>query len=981
MTQTADPFSAALIHHKAGRAREAAALYAEAIDENPAHADALFNLGALLRTQGHLDEAMAYYERVLELAPENAEVLSNLGNVKSAQGRRPEAEQLYRRAIAADPVLAPAHANLGQACADAGRYDEALDHYRRAIELDPGLATAHSNLAGVLTASGRRAEALTHLEQAIRLDPDDAAAHDNLGGLLSDAGKHEAADERLRCAIALRPDWPQAHFNHGVALSKADKPELALEAYREAVRLDPDYAKGLRNGGALLIELGEQDEGRRWLEKSLATDGGDAETLFYLGNLHHQRHEAEQAIEYLERAARADDAIPEIHNNLGNSLRDAGRHDEAVAAARRALALKPDFAQAWNTLGNALMAKGLCDEAVEAYRREVQLDPECALAANNLGDAHRASLRYDEALRWFEEALRIDPDLASAYNGIGLVHQSLNRHDEAMVSLGRALELRPDFAEALNNYAIALQNLGRHGEALQYYRDALAANPDVAEIYFNLGSLLQLLGRYDESVPAFMQALKARPDYRAIFSFLAHSLMHQCSWQNLGAVIASTIAHIEAEIEAGEPVSASAFALQSMPVPLDLRLRTAQEISKKFEARVAPMKAGIRFDYAQPKDGRLRIGYVSPDFRFHSVAVAFKDVLEHHDRDRFELFGYSLTTGEGGPIGRDGLTEFFRQGFDSFTELTSLPFAEAAQTINDDGIDILVDLAGHTRGGRLELFAMRPAPIQVHYLGYSATIGADFIDYLITDRRQVPPENEKYFHEKLVFLPDSFMATTRTEVADERPSRRDCGLPEEGVVFANFNTHYKFDPGMFAIWMRLLRQVPGSVLWLMAGTTTSRENLSREAEARGVAPARLVFAEKVPHGLHLARHAHVDLGLDNQYHGGGVTTVDALWVGVPVVTLAGESPQSRNGASLLDAARLPELITDSIDAYERLALELALEPARLAGLKAKLEADRLSCPLFDCRRLTRHLEIGYRMMWDNYLAGDPPRTMETPPLP
>ena len=981
MTETVDAFAAALAHHKAGRVSEAVGFYRRALDGNPAHADALFNLGALMSAEGRHEEAVAYYERVLELLPGNAEALSNLGNVMMAKGRRAEAEVFYRRAMASDPALAPPHANLGHACFQAERYEEAIRHYERAIELDAGLAPAHSNLAVILSSLGKTKEARAHLEEAVSADPDDAEARNNVGNLLSNLGEHEAAAEHLRHAIRLKPAWAQAHFNYAIALSKANQSDLALDSYREALRLEPEYAEALRNGGALLLQRGEGDEARRWLESGLAIRPDDAETLFYLGNLFHQRRDAEKAVELFKRAIDLDDATPEIHNNLGNSLRDLGRYDEAIEAALRALTLKPDFAHASNTLGNALMAKRAFEEAAEAYRRALELDSGFAVAATNLGNAYRAMGRMDEALRWFEEALDIDPDLADTHNSIGLMHQASGRHREAMIALGRAIELKPNYAEALNNLAISLQEAGRHGEAIQRYRDALAADGEVAEIYYNLGSLLQTLGRYDESVVVFSQALRVRPDYGAVFSFLAHSLMQQCSWQNLDAVIAKTVAQIEHEIETGQTVSASAFALQSMPVPLELRLRAAREIAKRYAARVAPVNAKTQLPHARRENGKLRIGYVSPDFRFHSVAVAFKGLLEHHDRARFHLFGYSLATGTGGPTGNDGLTEFFRQRFDSFAELAGMPFEDAVQRIADDGIDILVDLAGHTRGARLELFAAEPAPVQAHYLGYSTTIGADYIPYLITDRTFVPPEFESSFHEKLVFLPDTFMATTRASVADEQPTRAELGLPEAAFVFANFNSHYKFDPQIFAIWMRLLRKLPDSVMWFTGGTPTSRKNLRREAETRGVAHTRLIFADKVVHGLHLARHSHVDLALDNRYHGGGVTTVDALWMGVPVLTLAGDAPQSRNGASLLGAIDLSELVTYSLDEYERFALDLSQSPERLTALKQKLAGHRLSSPLFDTERLTRHLEIAYGMMWDNFAAGKPPQTMHVPALP
>jgi predicted O-linked N-acetylglucosamine transferase (SPINDLY family) len=308
-------------------------------------------------------------------------------------------------------------------------------------------------------------------------------------------------------------------------------------------------------------------------------------------------------------------------------------------------------------------------------------------------------------------------------------------------------------------------------------------------------------------------------------------------------------------------------------------------------------------------------------------------------------------------------------------------FQQSANQIHDDEIDILIDLAGHTKGGQLSLLALRAAPIQVHYLGYSATVGAKYLDYLITDHHQVPPEQRPFFTEKLVYLPDTFMATQRAPVAVDTPSRADCGLPDDAFVLVNFNTHYKIEPKIFAIWMRLLRKTPNAVLWLIRGTKTSSSNLRREAAARGVAPERLIFADKIPHPQHLARLPLADLALDNLYHGGGVTTVDCLWVGVPLLTLTGPTPQSRNGATLLSVIGQEDMIQHRIEDYEALAMALANDPDRLARIKARLIATRDDHPLFKSKRLTRHLELAYELMWQKYEAGEPPAMIEVPRLP
>lgn len=969
-------FSAAVAHHKAGQTAEAAVGYERTIAENPAHVGALFNLAAVTAERGDLEEAARLYGRVLEVVPEDPETLSNLGNLMQHMGRLDEAADCYRRALVRNPTLAAAHVNYGRLLAGQGRTDEAIESYRAALRVAPAMTQAHCNLGVALWKRGRFAEAREAFQEAVRLDPRDAEARANLGNALSHDGERRAAAEQYRAAIALKPDWPQVHYNLAALMNKMGEPDEAERAYRRALELKPDYFEAMSALGVLLSDKGDGDEASQLFERCLKAGREDASVLFHLGNLCHERKQYEAAIEHYRAAIRLDDRVAEIHNNLAVALESLGRTEEALAATERGLEIDPRSSALHNTLGNSLSTLLRHDEAIAAYRRAVELDPEFTTALNNLGNALRVVGRIDEADRVLRRCLEIAPDDPATLNNTGLLLQSQSRNDEAIEVFRRALEADPNHVESLNNLAISYQSLGRYAEAVQLYRDLLERKPDQIEVLFNLGNLLQVMGRYDESVVVFMRAVQADPDYNAAYPYLAHGLSQQCSWTNLDAVIDRMLSNAEAELAAGTPVSVSGFALLNTRASMKLRCAVARDSTARTAHAVRDIKARAAYRYSPPSDGRLRIGYLSPDFRFHSVAVAFRGLLEAHDRDRFRFHGYSLA-----PLGHDGFTSFFAERFDRFHDLSGMSFEEAGALINREGVDILVDLAGPTRFSRPEILALQPAPIQAHYLGYSSTVGGRYIQYLITDRQQVAPGMDEYFAEELVYLPETFMAATRAEISDAPMTREMWGLPEKGFVFANFNAHYKFDPRMFGIWMRLLKHLPGSVLWLLRGTPTSERNLRKEAETRGVSADRLVFAERYVHPYHLARHRLADLALDNLYHGGGVTTVDALWVGLPVLTVAGESPPSRNGASLLAAIGLDDMITESLEAYEARAVELATRPEALAELRARLEANRDTHPLFDTERLTRHLERAYRMMWDNYVAGGPPRTIEVPALP
>ncbi|MCH8181697.1 MAG: tetratricopeptide repeat protein [Proteobacteria bacterium] len=972
-----DSLALALQHHRAGRADEAEKTYLAVLKAAPEDTSALLNLGALVAAQERFEEAEQYYKRSAELEPADAAVRSNLGNLMQTQNRLEEAVDYYRAALDLDPRLAEAHVNLGNLYLSKGELEKAVESLSRGVDINPRIAHAHSALGAALAGLDRTADAVAAFTTAAEHDPRSAQVHDNLAGVLFNNGDYKGAAESYRHSISIDPNNAAVHCNFGTVLEKLAKQDEAIDHFRKVVALDPDHFGALTHLARLLTGTGEYEEAEERLARCKELRPDDVEVAFHYGNLCLAKKEAEQAITHFEHALTLHGDISEAYNNLGNALQSLDRQDEAIEALNKAIEVNPESAHAWNNLGNSYAALKKQEEALDAYRRAAEIDPKLDVAMINLGNVLRAMDRLDEALQWFEKALQKNPALYSAYNGIGLSYQAYNEHEKAIDAFEKAVEIKPHYAHALNNLAISYQDTGQHAKAIKAYQDILDNHPELTEVYFNLGTLLQLMSRFDESVVVFKKALSQREHYDVVYPYLAHGLMQQCSWTNLDAIISKVLTNAELQVIRGEEVAVSAFGLQSLPATPELKLGAARQISKRAQEKVEEQKkARPPYKFRRRRGKKITVGFMSPDFRFHSVAVAFKSVLGARNTDRFEYQAYAITT-----YGEDGLTSFFQATFDKYIDITNMTHTKAADTIHGNGVDILVDLAGHTRGGRYEVFAFRPAPIQAHWLGFSSTTGADYIDYLITDKIQLPPEDQKYCSEKLVYLPDTFMATSQHEHIAEPVSRVEAGLPEEGFVFANFNSHYKFYPTMFDIWMRLLRQVPGSLIWFMGGTKTSRKNLRLEAKKRGVDPARLCFANTILHPNHLARIHHVDLCLDNLFHGGGVTTTDALWVGVPVLTLWGDAPPARNGASLVSAIGAPELTTYSMTEYESKALSLARNPAELAALKAKLQANRDTHPLFDIGRLTGHLESGFELMMENYLAGNPPRTIEVPALP
>ncbi len=793
---------------------------------------------------------------------------------------------------------------------------------------------------------------------------------------LQQAGHAEAAKAEYRRVLDADPRHIGALTNLTSVLIAENTLDEALACCERTLAITPDDPQAQRNAGLIHAKRGDTDLARKLLTEAISRNAGDAEAAFYLGTSAQSDGDNEAAVRYYRQAIATAPDVAEVHSNLGTALLSLKRPAEAIESLTRAIELRSDFAAAWNSLGNAYEAERNYEPALAAYDRALSHDPKLAAARLNraqlrieFGDLQRAASEVQNYLDDY-------PDDPAALNALGLLHQRAARHSEAIAAFRRAIDLRSNYLQAINNLAISLMATGLHEDAVELYEVAANLAPDVADTHVNLGHIYQTLGRHQEAAVAFRQALASDPSFDSALPFLVHALMYQCDWRDLDAVIERMLGSLERKRTAGETVSAPPFGIAGTPASPSLRLAVARAMSNEIERTMQGQTTATRPHSPSTSSNRkLRIGYVSPDFREHSLGMVFHGLLAAHSRDDFAWHGYSVS-----PRPDLSFTSYQRD-FDGFVDLGPLSYAQSIDRIRDDNIDILIDLAGHTRDSGLELFALRPAPVQIHYLGYGATLGANFIDYLVTDPVHTPPELAPFCSESLIFLPDSFMAATPAEISARPFTRADCGLPDDAVVLANFNAHYKINPEIFSVWMRLLERIPRSVLWLREGAKIAQENLRREAKARGVDPKRLVFAGRLERSDHLARHHLADLALDTHYHVGGVTTIDALWTGVPVVTIAGPSHSMRTGASILSAIGLPQLITETIAAYETLVYELATNSEQRAALRADLEHKRLNQPLFDPQRLARHLEAAYRMIWQHYQTGKSPIDIGIDPLP
>jgi protein O-GlcNAc transferase len=691
------------------------------------------------------------------------------------------------------------------------------------------------------------------------------------------------------------------------------------------------------------------------------------DVLHMLGVLRHQQGQHKAAVDLIQRAIRISPDTAIAYVNLGVALQKLGRWAEALASYDRALALEPAYANALVNRGNALQDLKRPLDAVVSYDRALSLKSDHVAALFNRGIALQDLDRHEEALASYDRVLALRPDQAKALLNRGIALLDLERNEEALASFGRALALRNDYAEAFNNRGVALQALRRYEDALASFERALALNPDYVDALSNRGDALDALGRDTDALDAYVRLVERAPAHDYAIGKLHKIRMRLCNWETLAHDAATIIASANRGERAVTP-----FVLLATTPSAAAQFQCARTyVADKYPAARAPLWTGQRYTHE-----KIRVAYLSADFREHAVSYLTAGLFEKHDRKRFEPIAISFCPQNNSEMGRR-----VKAAFGQFIEAFGKRDRAVAELMLDLQVDIAVDLMGFTSESRTGIFARRPAPIQVNFLGFPGTMGAEYIDYIIADDFVIPRDRQAWYAEKVVYLPDTFQANDGRRTKGERaPTRLETGLPESGFVFCSFNNRRKFNPGIFDVWMRLLEKVPASVLWLVEGNVSAQDNLRHEAANRSVEPRRLIFAPELNYRDHLARLRFADLFLDTLPFNAGTTASDALWAGVPVLTCAGEAFASRMAGSLLNAVGLPELITRDLEGYEALALELATRPATLADIRAKLDRNRSTCSLFDTDRFRRHIEAAYVTMWERCQRGEPPESITVEPM-
>ncbi|MHB9119856.1 MAG: tetratricopeptide repeat protein, partial [Burkholderiales bacterium] len=757
--------------------------------------------------------------------------------------------------------------------------------------------------------------------QVLAVAPEHADALHLLGLLNHRAGNNEAAVQFIGQAICFDPAQALFWNSRGEAYRAMGQYSEAENDFRQALRLMPDYADAYNNLGIILHLSKDYENAKDCYLRAISIKPDHAAAYLNLGNLLQDQGKLDEGIACYRKVVFFQPNFAKAHNNMGNALRIQGKLDDAIASYDKAISLKPDYAEAYNNLGNALKDQGKLDDAIASYRKTISYKPDFVTAYTNLGNALQDQAKLDEAITQHRIALSLKPDFAEAYNNLGNVFQDQGKLDDAIASCHIALSLKPNFPEAHNTLGNTLKLQGKLDEAISCYRNAISFKPDYATAHNNLGNALKDQGKLDAALASYLQALSFKPDYAEAYSNLLFARLFD---PNLS--------------------------------PAEL-LAESRRFAERFEAPLKP--------FWQPHNNtrdparRLKLGYVSPDFRNHAVAFFIEPVLASHDKDRFEVFCYY------NHAQRDDMSERIAAYADHWVPCKGWPDAQLAERIRSDGIDILVDLAGHTAHNRMLTFARKPAPVQIAYLGYPGTSGLSAMDYRLTDICTDPVGSEAFYSERLLRLPDSLWCY---RLPPDTPEAAPLPALQNGyVTFGSFNNFNKVNRHSIELWAALLHVVQNSrLLMVTVPEGNARQALAQQFAALGVDTQRLEFEGKLPSDAFRKRFQTVDITLDPITVNGATTTCESISMGVPVISLTGARYLSRAGLSILTAAGLRDFAADSPEAYIKIAYDLAANLPLLADIRQRLPAQVKASPLVDVSTFTRNLEALYRDAWTTW---------------
>lgn len=891
---------------------------------------------------GHYNEALTCCEMAYDADAFRTDNLLLLGAIHFQLRNFSESIFYNQQCIRVDPNFAEGYSNLGNALKELGDVQTCIQFYLKAIKLKPRYCDAYNNLACAYMQLGQANEAMETYQMSLVLNPSLVDAHSNLGNLYKAHGDLEAAKKCYLEAIRIKPDFPIAWSNLAGVFKEQGQLAAAIAYYKEAIRLCPEFADAHSNLGNALKDNHQLDDAMVCYKMAIKLRPDFAIAHGNLGSCFYEMGSIAEAIKSIKYALQLEPNYPDGCNNLGNALREDGRLDEAIQCFRSALSLKPDHPYAYNNLGNAMKDKHHVKEAIHCYVTAIRLLPTFAAAHCNLGSILKEQCKYSQALSHYHEAIQIDPVFADAYSNMGNVYKELGEYEDAIKCYITAIKIRPSYVEAYTNLAAACKDSGKVVEAIQYYQQALIINPRMPDAIANLAHAKLLICDW----------VTSEEDFATLSQITELQCMIQTSSHH-------TLTSIQPFHALFFPFSLSELQQISLNYSIKVKSGTLlQENSRKYVFRPKSNAA------------RLKIGYVSSNFGNHSISYSMQSVFAMHDRGKYEVTCYALSASD---------QSLYRLKIESeveyFKDISLLHPIDAAQLIYNDGINILVDLDGYTKGARTEIFAMRPCPLQISCLGYTATMASDCIDYIVADETVIPEYLRPYYSEKVIYMPHSFYlsdnSVSQRDVVTmtNMPSRATYGLSEDSFIFCNFNQLSKIDSKLFTVWMNVLKRVPNSVLWLVRYPENADVKLLAFARELGVRDDQIIFSDVTPRDEHIKRCYLADLFLDTSAYSAHSTATDCLWSGTPLLSLLQEKMASRVSSSILNSLGLNELVCHSHESYEELAVTLAQDSERLFGMRRHIESCRDNCAVFDPSRWVRSIESAYSNIWDRYDKG------------
>ena len=899
----------AIAKHQAGDTATAKALYNELLNtEQKAHG--LHLLGVISHQEGNNTKAIELIENALKVEPGLISGRFNLANIYLGIGDKEKAFQLFHQCTQLKPDYLEAHYQCGLLLGEHGKYSEAIDSFNAVIALDSSHAASYLQKGVCETHHGKAQEAITTLGRACELDPSNADCFFGLGNAYSHGGEKQAALKLLDKAIQLNPVHYRSWNNRGVIFLDLAQHDDAQACFERALSIHPSFVEAHNNLGNVLRALGRYEEARACYSRAIA----------------HQPTYADG------------------HYNLGVVLSDLGDFEPSIASYEIAIQLNPRYWRAYINLGAVLHRHfKQPDKARGFFETVISNDPSSHEAFFNLGNAVKDLGDVEGAINNYRAALRLKPDYYDALNNLGLCQKEVGSFQDALQSYQAALRFKPDYARALNNLGVLYRLLDEPDASLNAYNTAISIDPKFVDAFNNRGNLFKEFGRLDQAIADYEMVHSLDPDYDFFFGTLQHARMKACDWRGYEG----HLNYLRQGIEEGRYVTPPFPPLSLFDDP-GLHARNTRTYAEK-------MYPAKQLDVPIPElrnNGKIRLAYFSSDFYNHATSYLIAELLELQSRDKFHLIGISW-----GPRLTDSMSSRVRLAFDEYHEVHDLSDPGVAKLSRSLGVDIAIDLKGYTSQCRTGIFACRCAPIQINYLGYPGSMQSSYFDYIIADPFLIPAQGAQYFSEKVIYLPDTYQVNDRKRpISSTHLSRKECGLPVDAFVFCCFNNNYKITPSIFDVWARILLNCPNSVLWLFKDNELVVGNLRREAQARGVDPNRIFFAERMSLEDHLRRHQCADLMLDTFPYSAHTTASDSLWAGLPLLTLVGESFASRVAASLLHACNLSELVAHNQCDYFFKAVKFYENPQALHSIRKGLRNGRDRFAIFDSQRFVANFE-------------------------